>query len=258
MFLFSCNRQLLMNEKIEIEDLLNKCKDDLDLKQRQIDEMMNQKLELEKEIKQLKVQLNKLKFNEIEMDKLKKEFDSLYEDLNKLRNENSDLLTLTKQLDRDNVNLKDQFTVFRNDMEDEKKQFYEFKQNSERNLNRIKNSFDLERDAFKEEISELKDALQTEKQKRKDIKIKCVQYCDVAKKLHKQLKQLESEKNGGNKIFRSSNRSPIRNAIKSSRSQIEQSNQQQFDLRKQYKEMKKMLNEIQNSDYCKIHQPIKS
>ena len=227
-------------------------KDDLDLKQKQIEQATTSRFELEKEIKQLKAQIVTLKLSESEMHKLRKEFDVLYEDFKKLRNDNSELNALTKQLDRENVSLKDQFTMYRNEIEEEKKQFYDYKQNSERNANRTKNSFDLERSALREEIEELKDAIRVEKHKRKEIKAKCVQYCEVARKLHKHLKQFESESN-----TKLSFRTPISRAPKGTKQIEPKTTELQSDLRKQYKEMKRMLNEIQNSDYCKVHQPVK-
>lgn len=241
------NRQNLIIEKEEAEENLNKTKDDLNLKQKQFDELMANKIELEKKTSQLKSQINTLKLSESEVEKLKKELDSLYEDFKQIRIENSELNALTKQLSRENVSVKEQFTMYRNDVEEEKKQFYDYKQNSERTLNRVKNSFELERSAMREELEELKDEIRSEKRKRSDIKLKCVQYCEIAKKLHKHLKQIESE----DQIIK------FRPAIKDKFSSTQEiksfPNDKQLTLRKQYKEMKQKLAEIQNSDFCKLH-----
>lgn len=233
-------------------------KDDLNLKQKQFDEISNGKHDLEKEVKQLKAQISTFKLTDGELkkdhDKLKKDYDVLNEDFKQLKNQNSDLTLFTKQLSRENVNLKEQFTMFRNDVEEERKQFDVFKKNSERDFSRTKNSFELQLVAHREEIEELKDAIRDEKRKRADIKSKCVQYCEVAKKLHKHLKQFENE-DRSKMLFRSTTGRP---AIKDSKETVRQTESDEIktNLKKQYKEMKKMLNEIQNSNYCKVHEPI--
>lgn len=244
-------------EKEETEDNLRKMKDELGLKQKQIDEVLVGKYELEREGKQLRSQIERLKLSEAETEKLRKELDALYEEFKQLRLENSELNSLTKQLNRENVSVKEQFTIYRQEVEEEKKQFYEFKQNSERNLSRLKNSFDLERNALREEIEELRDAIRAEKRKRTDVKLKAVQYCEVAKKLHHHLKQLENEDRS--KLFRPATKSVRAIGHPTGRGNLtrsaSESNEIQSNLRKQYKEMKKKLSEIQNSDYCKLHQP---
>lgn len=242
-------------EKEEAEDNQKKMKDELTLKQKQVDESLHGKHELEKEVKQLRCQIEKLKLSENETDRLRKELDGLYEDFKQLRIENSELNSLNKQLNRDAMSIREEFSIYKNDMEEERKQHVESKQNSERNLSRIRNSFDLERNALREEIEELRDAIRSEKRKRTDVKLKAVQYCEVAKKLHGHLKQLENEDRS--KLFRPTAKSrpgqPTR--PNGQLNKVAESNEIQSNLRKQYKEMKKMLNEIQNSDYCKLHQP---
>lgn len=232
-------------------------KDECGAKQKQIDDALASKYELEKEGKQLRSQIERLKLGEAEAEKLRKELDALYEEFKQLRMENSELNSLTKQLNRENVTVKEQFNMYRQEVEEEKKQFYEFKQNAERNQSRLKNSFELERNALREEVEELRDAIRAEKRKRTDVKLKAVQYCEVAKKLHHHLKQLENEDRS--KLFRPTAKGVRAIGHPATRSTLgrsaSESNEIQSNLRKQYKEMKKKLNEIQNSDYCKLHQP---
>lgn len=177
----------------EAKEERHKLKDEMNQLKRQIENNYELRMGLEKDLLILRAKVESHQSNIEELDKLRRQHLSLHDELNKLRSENAEYLAMNRELVRQRERYKDDFERMKLELDEERKQISQFKIQSEKHLNKLKNCIEEERTEMREKLSIVeKDAFKWKKE-RDEAKFKYKQYASLTEKLQNKLILLDDQ-----------------------------------------------------------------
>lgn len=257
----------------ELEQELRSLRDQQSDRQRQIEALLAAKLEAEAECVLARARADSCAVIEQELDRARRNAELAEVNARTARNEQSELAAQSKQFERQTNSLRDQLTAVQKALEHERNAYSELRASSERMTERMRSAHDLERSALREQLQEAQDELIAQRRQRAEWKAKAAQFSEAAAKLHAKLKQLKSSERRriseqqikaiDSKGETANDAVPLANGKRGVRLECggakgraddrlnpnnEADDRLQAQLRSQYKEMKRKLDEMLTMD----------
>lgn len=220
-------------------------KEEIEQLKKQIENNSDLRLTVERDSMILRAKVESYQINIEELEKLRRQHNSLHEEVNKLKSENAESSALNKELIRQREQYKVDYNRIKETLDDERKQLEEFKVQSEKNLLKLRNCIEEERYDFRDKLLSLEREVLKCKKDKDETKAKYKQYVSIADKLQTKLNEMKEQQQKYETRKQSTHQNKSSQPIVGTVS-AEVHNQ----LKKELKLMKKKQNELSNLLNC--------